>query len=83
MRPLDTTAITAPPRSRFDYGFDLGGYIVKDKLWFFAAYNRVERTDETEVVRRSSPPPGSPFPGAPMVDAVIPLDRETTSTPAS
>ena len=28
--------------SRFDYGADLGGYIVKDRLWFFAAYNRVE-----------------------------------------
>ena len=28
--------------SRFDYGADLGGYIVKDRLWFFGAYNRVE-----------------------------------------
>ena len=27
---------------RFDYGFDLGGFIVKDRLWIFGAYNRVE-----------------------------------------
>jgi hypothetical protein len=26
---------------RFDYGVDLGGYILKDRLWFFGAYNRV------------------------------------------
>ncbi len=23
----------------YDYGFSLGGYIIKDKLWFFLAYN--------------------------------------------
>ena len=27
--------------SRTDYGFDLGGYIWKDRLWLFAAYDRV------------------------------------------
>jgi hypothetical protein len=26
---------------RQDYGADLGGYFVKDRLWFFAAYNRI------------------------------------------
>jgi hypothetical protein len=26
---------------RFDYGADLGGFLVKDRLWFFGAYNRV------------------------------------------
>ena len=26
---------------RFDYGVDLGGFLVKDRLWFFGAYNRV------------------------------------------
>ena len=32
------------PRSqqdRQDYGADLGGYMMKDHLWFFGAYNRV------------------------------------------
>ncbi len=28
--------------TRTDFGFDLGGYIVRDRLWFFAAYNRIE-----------------------------------------
>jgi len=27
---------------RTDFGADLGGYLFKDKLWFFAAYDRVE-----------------------------------------
>jgi hypothetical protein len=26
---------------RTDFGVDLGGYVVKDRLWFFGAYNRV------------------------------------------
>jgi outer membrane receptor protein involved in Fe transport len=28
---------------RTDFGFDLGGRIVRDKLWFFAAYDHVDR----------------------------------------
>ena len=27
--------------NRFDYGADLGGFLLKDRLWFFGAYNRV------------------------------------------
>jgi hypothetical protein len=27
---------------RTDFGVDLGGFIFKDRLWFFAAYNRVD-----------------------------------------
>jgi hypothetical protein len=27
---------------RTDFGLDLGGFIVRDRLWFFAAYNRVD-----------------------------------------
>ena len=30
--------------NRLDYGFDLGGYILKDHLWFFGAYDRVQNT---------------------------------------
>jgi outer membrane receptor protein involved in Fe transport len=49
--PVDYDTIVNPPTFstgilRQDYGFDLGGYIVRDKLWFFAAYNRVDREDE-------------------------------------
>ncbi len=28
--------------SRTDFGADLGGFLVKDRLWFFAAYDRVD-----------------------------------------
>jgi hypothetical protein len=30
--------------TRDDYGADLGGYILKDRLWFFGAYDRVTNT---------------------------------------
>jgi Carboxypeptidase regulatory-like domain/TonB-dependent Receptor Plug Domain/TonB dependent receptor-like, beta-barrel len=32
-----------------DYGVDLGGYFVKDRLWFFGAYDRVEQTVTNEL----------------------------------
>lgn len=31
---------------RADFGADLGGYLVKDRLWFFGAYNRVDEPGE-------------------------------------
>jgi hypothetical protein len=31
---------------RFDIGADLGGYFVKDRLWFFGAYNYVKRDED-------------------------------------
>lgn len=30
--------------SQYDYGFDLGGYALKDRIWFFGAYDRVKNT---------------------------------------
>jgi outer membrane receptor protein involved in Fe transport len=39
---------------RFDYGFDLGGFLLKDRLWFFGAYNRV--SIQSEVSRLESSP---------------------------
>ena len=35
--------------TRDDWGADLGGYILKDRLWFFAAYDRVTRTTQNEL----------------------------------
>ncbi|HEV8579354.1 MAG TPA: TonB-dependent receptor [Thermoanaerobaculia bacterium] len=35
--------------TREDFGVDLGGYLVKDKLWFFAAYDRVKNTRNTAL----------------------------------
>ena len=36
-----TTAMRWADYDRLDYGADLGGYFVKDRLWFFGAYDRV------------------------------------------
>jgi hypothetical protein len=35
------------PESRIDFGLDLGGFILKDRLWFFAAYDRIETPGTT------------------------------------
>jgi len=37
--------------TRADYGLDLGGYIVKDRLWFFAAYDRVDNQATLKVLQ--------------------------------
>ena len=43
---------------RLDVGADLGGYLVKDRVWFFAAYDRVNQdqdyTRTLEVLRDAS-----------------------------
>lgn len=35
--------------SRQDFGADLGGYLIRDALWFFAAYDRVDNTDDRRL----------------------------------
>jgi hypothetical protein len=37
----------------FDYGVDLGGFIIKDRLWFFTAYDRVD--NQRDRVPKDSP----------------------------
>jgi len=39
-----STAGTLEGFTRKDYGVDVGGYIMKDKLWFFGAYDRVDNS---------------------------------------
>ena len=39
---------------RLDYGIDLGGFLVKDRLWFFGAYNRVSINSEVSRVQAST-----------------------------
>jgi outer membrane receptor protein involved in Fe transport len=39
-----TAGSTTDTKSQMDYGADLGGYFVKDRLWFFGAYNHQDRT---------------------------------------
>lgn len=36
--------------TRRDFGIDLGGYIIKDRLWFFGAYDRVDHDTKSLVV---------------------------------
>src|SRR5262249_22209584 len=51
-QPGDTDApsMRVLSRDRFDYGLDLGGYIVKDRLWFFGAYNRISLQSERSPI---------------------------------
>ncbi|MGH9441684.1 MAG: TonB-dependent receptor [Thermoanaerobaculia bacterium] len=40
----ETTQGASVGYTRQDFGADLGGYILKDRLWFFGAYDRVDNT---------------------------------------
>lgn len=40
--------------NRFDYGADLGGFLLKDRLWFFGAYNRVALRSEVARLQPST-----------------------------
>jgi outer membrane receptor for ferrienterochelin and colicin len=45
----ETLGGTALGFTRDDWGVDLGGFIVKDRLWFFGAYDRVTRKTQNEL----------------------------------
>jgi hypothetical protein len=58
-RDSESTVSTAGVVSGFtrrDFGVDVGGYILKDRLWFFGAYDRVADTTRRLVV--GGPPEG-------------------------
>jgi hypothetical protein len=40
--------------NRTDFGADLGGRIIKDKLWFFAAYDRISRPQDVSRFNSSA-----------------------------
>ena len=63
-------------QDRQDYGADLGGYLMKDHLWFFGAYNRVT-FNNSQVISAAAPPL---FPTA---GETCRSTRPETSTPAS
>jgi outer membrane receptor for Fe3+-dicitrate len=56
---------------KYDFGASLGGYLVKDKLWFFGAYNRVSQTNSSTVIHEITAP------GTPAVGSVIPTKITT------
>jgi hypothetical protein len=64
---------------RYDYGVDLGGYILKDRLWFFAAYDRVDRSNKTIMLKDA---PGTAYYNASLEspDLASPLAGEKLDT---
>jgi hypothetical protein len=42
--PTTSTTVTDVNR-RYDYGGDVGGFFIKDRLWFYGAYDRVSEKD--------------------------------------
>ena len=66
---LPATSTTVTNTSHLaDYGGDLGGFIVKDKVWFFGAYDRVDQRDEATVIRPLTSP------GSPSLGSTVPAD---------
>jgi hypothetical protein len=62
--PVYGGGLTESSFDRYDYGFDVGGPILKDRLWYFVAYNpTVSDTRYQGVFNETSyiNPPGSPF----------------------
>ena len=53
---VESTAGTQTGFTRQDYGLDVGGYILKDRLWFFGAYDRVNNSIDSKL-------PGGPNAG--------------------
>jgi outer membrane receptor protein involved in Fe transport len=39
---------------RLDYGADLGGYLIKDRLWVFGAFNRIDLDGDVSRVQSST-----------------------------
>jgi hypothetical protein len=50
--------------SEFDAGFNAGGYIIRDRLWFFGAYDRVNTTGRYTIFNDLQGVPGTPGVGS-------------------
>ncbi len=48
-KPIVATSGVVEGFTREDYGADVGGYVVKDKLWFFGAFDRVEHSSDSAL----------------------------------
>jgi outer membrane receptor protein involved in Fe transport len=69
-RPTDTTTVT-DLSGQWDTGAEVGGFIIKDRVWFFGAINRDSQNTESTLIRSI----GSP--GSPAIGSVIPTDRSS------
>jgi len=67
LRPQTTTTV-ANIGHQLDGGFDVGGFIVKDKVWFFGAYDGINERNETTIIRNIAAP------GSPAINAIVPAD---------
>ena len=55
-KAVESTSGTQTGFTRKDFGADLGGFIMRDRLWFFAAYDRVDNGIDSAL-------PGGPLAG--------------------
>jgi hypothetical protein len=44
-RSITQSSVTEPNKNLYDFGASLGGFFVKDRLWFFGAFDRLDRTN--------------------------------------
>jgi TonB dependent receptor/Carboxypeptidase regulatory-like domain/TonB-dependent Receptor Plug Domain len=47
-KPIVSTGGTLQSYTKSDLGFDLGGALMRDKLWFFIAYDRVNHSSDVQ-----------------------------------
>src|SRR4051794_20914172 len=56
---LPSTATTVVDvNRRYDYGADVGGFFIKDRLWFYGAYDRVSEKDISTRINTALVTPG-------------------------
>ena len=70
-RPQTTTQVVDMAH-RADVGGTLGGYVVKDRLWFFGSVDYADEGRDTTVIRTIESP------GSPDIDSVIPATIKNT-----
>jgi outer membrane receptor protein involved in Fe transport len=59
-RQLYSSTFLVEAFRKSDVGADVGGFLLKDKLWFFAAYDRVSNNQDQKVTKDFSPFGGPP-----------------------
>ncbi|HSP15492.1 MAG TPA: TonB-dependent receptor [Thermoanaerobaculia bacterium] len=70
-RSILQSSVIEPNKNLLDYGLDLGGYFVKDRLWFFGAYDRPDRTDTSTRINTSINLPNYQLPVGATLDTKV------------